>query len=560
MYLLPELLRHVGQDPNPAAMRFMALGFVLSDWAARRGLSSRSLAWGVDRVLRALELGQLEVVFDAYGRQSGHVLWTGCDDDLHQRLLAGGPDVAGPLELGRGPILWVLDAALRNGVLDAALLALRDRVWPQADEIFYFRARPAGLQARMLVRTPQLALFRRAGAAADPQSAEMALRASTRQGHAARAELAAAAELGRILWLLRRCATFSRAPLGAAVGELEEDKEVTRVLVADENATVRKILRHLFSSLGWDTLEARNGAEALEMARRRPPPHALIADLKLGEIDGYELCRRIKSDSQLQLIPIIVTAAIDSPQEKLDALEAGADDILTKPLNRAELTVRLRSLLRIHRFNQELIGAESVAMALARAVAAKDGYAQSHLEKVASYAVMLGSALGMSAAELKVLKYGAILHNVGKIAIPDAVLEKTGPLTPREMALFQQHPRIGCDICAPLKPLRPVLPIIRHHKEHWDGTGYPDGLKGDQIPLGAQIVGIVDVYTALTSNRPYRKAVPHAVAVKTLRDQANQGWYQPKLVEQFLACLDSSRCQAADPPDESVEPCSSQDA
>lgn len=220
MYLLPELLRHVGQDPNPAAMRFMALGFVLSDWAARRGLSSRSLAWGVDRVLRALELGQLEVVFDAYGRQSGHVLWTGCDDDLHQRLLAGGPDVAGPLELGRGPILWALDAALRNGVLDAALLALRDRVWPQAKEIFYFRARPAGLQARMLVRAPQLALFRRAGAAADPQSAEMALRASTRQGHAARAELAAAAELGRILWLLRRCATFSRAPLGAAMARV----------------------------------------------------------------------------------------------------------------------------------------------------------------------------------------------------------------------------------------------------------------------------------------------------------------------------------------------------
>ncbi|MCR4411213.1 MAG: response regulator [Thermoguttaceae bacterium] len=346
----------------------------------------------------------------------------------------------------------------------------------------------------------------------------------------------------------------------ATMGEIEEEKEVTRMLVADENATVRKILRHLFSSLGWDTLEARNGAEALEIARRRPPPHAIIADLKLGEIDGYELCRRIKSDSQLQLIPIIVTAAIDNPQEKLDALEAGADDILTKPLNRAELTVRLRSLLRIHRFNQELIGAESVALALARAVAAKDGYAQSHLEKVASYAVMLGTALGMSAAELKVLKYGAILHNVGKIAIPDAVLEKTGPLTPREMALFQQHPRIGCDICAPLKPLRPVLPIIRHHKEHWDGTGYPDGLKGDQIPLGAQIVGIVDVYTALTSNRPYRKAVPHAVAVKTLRDQAAQGWYQTKLVEQFIACLESSHHETAAPPDESIEPCSCQDA
>jgi putative two-component system response regulator len=240
---------------------------------------------------------------------------------------------------------------------------------------------------------------------------------------------------------------------------------------------------------------------------------------------------------------------LDSAEEKMRALEAGADDLLTKPINRAELTVRLRSLLRIHKFNQELIGAESVALALARAVAAKDGYAHSHLEKVASYAVMLGKAMGLDAAELKIIKYGAILHNVGKIAIPDAVLEKTGPLSPREMAMFQQHPRIGCDICAPLKPLKPVLPIVRHHKEHFDGTGYPDGLRGDEIPLGAQIVGIVDVYTALTSNRPYRKAVPHAKAIASLRDQVRQGWLNADLVERFIKCLEES-----DHSDDSTQP------
>jgi putative two-component system response regulator len=173
-------------------------------------------------------------------------------------------------------------------------------------------------------------------------------------------------------------------------------------------------------------------------------------------------------------------------------------------------------------------------------VAAKDGYAHSHLEKVASYAVMLGKSMGLDAAELKIIKYGAILHNVGKIAIPDAVLEKTGALSPREMAMFQQHPRIGCDICAPLKPLKPVLPIIRHHKEHWDGTGYPDGLHGDAIPLGAQIVGIVDVYTALTSDRPYRKAVSHAEAIASLREQVRQGWLNGDLVERFIACLEAS--------------------
>lgn len=335
----------------------------------------------------------------------------------------------------------------------------------------------------------------------------------------------------------------------------DETTDTTRVLVADENPTVRKILCHAFASLGWETLEVSDGRQALERARKHPIPHAIVLDLKLPAIDGYEVCRTLKSEDRFQLIPILVTTSLDSPEEKLKAMEVGADDFLAKPINRAELTLRLRSLLRIHRFNQELIGAESVALALARAVAAKDGYAHSHLEKVAACAVMLGKALGLDAAELKILKYGAILHNVGKIAIPDAVLEKTGPLSPREMAMFQQHPRIGCDICSPLKPLRPVLPIVRHHKEHWDGTGYPDGLRGDEIPLGAQIVGIVDVYTAMTSDRPYRKAISHTEAVAGLRNQACEGRHNPVLVEQLIKCLDEPAGRA-DPAEEESPPAS----
>jgi putative two-component system response regulator len=320
-----------------------------------------------------------------------------------------------------------------------------------------------------------------------------------------------------------------------------EGLEITRVLVADDNPTVRKILRHMLVPMGWQTIEAEDGDQALKLARKSPPPQAILLDLQMPKLDGYAVCRALKSDDRNQLIPIVAITDSDSPEEKLRALEAGADDFLRKPINRAELTARLRSLLRIHRHNQELIGAESVALALARAVAAKDGYAQSHVEEVASYTVMLGKSLGMDSAELKILRYGAILHNVGKIGIPDAVLEKTGPLTPREKALFQQHPRIGCDICSPLKPLKAVLPIIRHHKEHWDGTGYPDGLCGDDIPLGAQIVGIVNVYVALISNRPFRQAVSHDEAVARLRAQARQWWHNPDLVEKFIHCLEQSR-------------------
>lgn len=184
-----------------------------------------------------------------------------------------------------------------------------------------------------------------------------------------------------------------------------------------------------------------------------------------------------------------------------------------------------------------MIGAESVALSLARAVASKDGYSSGHVEQVANHAVAFGKTLGMDSADLKMLRYGAILHNVGKIAIPDSILEKTGPLTPRERALFHQHPRVGCDICAPLKPLGPVLPIIRHHKEHFDGTGYPDGLRGNDIPVKAQIVGIVDCYSALTNDRPFRRAKTHAEALEILRERARQGMHDPELIEKFCVAI-----------------------
>ncbi len=314
---------------------------------------------------------------------------------------------------------------------------------------------------------------------------------------------------------------------------------ITRLLVADGNPTVRKILKHIGECMQWETIEAEDGEQALAAARARPAPDAIILDLQLAKVNGYEVCRRLKTDERSQLIPIVVITSAENPDERLRALEVGADDFLTKPINRAELTVRIRALLRIHKFNQELIGAESVALALARAVAAKDGYSKAHVEEVANYAVMLGKALDLEAAELSTIRYGAILHNVGKIAIPDAVLEKTGELTPREKALFQQYPRISCDICAPLKPLKQIVPIVRHHKENWNGTGYPDGLRGAEIPLGAQIVGLVNNYCAMTSDRPFRKAVSQADALARLRERAARGLHDPALVEKFVACLEA---------------------
>lgn len=325
--------------------------------------------------------------------------------------------------------------------------------------------------------------------------------------------------------------------LGPIVDAPVDTPSITRVLVADSNPTVRKVLKHMFATVGWQSCEAADGEEALKIAQTFPRPQALWVDVQLPKINGYDVCSTLKQDERFQLLPIVLMTSEDSPEEKNRALEAGADDILKKPINRAEVTFRIRSLFRINKHSQELVGAESVSMALARAVAAKDGYSYQHVEQVATTAVNLGAAMGMDEGELKVLRYGAILHNVGKIGIPDAILEKTGALTPREKALFQQHPRVGCDLCAPLKPLAPVLPIIRQHKERWDGTGYPDGLKGDEIMLGAQIVGIVNIYCALTSDRPYRKAIETDEALAQLRKQAVEGWHNPELVEKFIESL-----------------------
>lgn len=324
-------------------------------------------------------------------------------------------------------------------------------------------------------------------------------------------------------------ATFAQAAADSA--------QKMRILVADSNSTIRKLLRHGLANEDYEIIEASDGNEALQLAMQRPEPHAILIDAGISGINGLEVVRRLKSDMQYRTIPVIVMTSSDGNEDINEAVEAGADEFLSKPISRGELKVRLRSITRMHQGNSEMIGAESVALSLARAVSSKDGYSSGHVEQVANIAVQFGKLLGMDSAELKMLRYGAILHNVGKIAIPDSILEKTGPLTPRERALFHQHPRVGCDICGPLQPLRPVLPIIRHHKEHFDGTGYPDGLRGDAIPLKAQVVGIVDVYSALTNDRPFRRAKSNSEAIEILRDRAVKGMHDPELINKFCEML-----------------------
>jgi putative two-component system response regulator len=220
-------------------------------------------------------------------------------------------------------------------------------------------------------------------------------------------------------------------------------------------------------------------------------------------------------------------------QDRVRGIAAGADDFLIKPLERTELLARVRSLLHLKAFTDELDRSESVLMTLGASIEGKDPYTKGHCERLADLSSRLGKSMGLGAEEITALRRAGSLHDIGKIAVPDAILLKPGPLTPEEAAVMKTHPEVGEKICAPLRTLRHVLPIIRHHHEKMDGTGYPDGLRGERIPMAARILQIVDVYDALTTERPYRRALVRADALRTLRAEAERGWWDARVLDKF---------------------------
>jgi putative two-component system response regulator len=255
--------------------------------------------------------------------------------------------------------------------------------------------------------------------------------------------------------------------------------------------------------------------------------------------DGFQVCKQLKQNEETRLIPIIIVTASGELESRVRGIEAGADDFLTKPVHRVELDARVRSLLKLKQFTDELENSETVLISLALAVEAKDPSTHGHCERLADYAVQLGRRLGLSSEQLTALRRAGYLHDLGKIIIPEAILLKRGPLTPEEWEVMRMHPEVGERICQPLRSMRLVLPIIRHHHERWDGSGYPDGLNGETIPLTARILQMVDVFDALVTDRPYRAALSAAEATKVLQEEASQEWYDPKLLTEFIDLLNS---------------------
>lgn len=305
-----------------------------------------------------------------------------------------------------------------------------------------------------------------------------------------------------------------------------------RVLVVDDNPSVASLLRHALLAEGCVVEVAGDGCEALARIAEAPPDLILL-DLDLPFIPGDELCRRLKSDPSTNLIPIVMVTGHGDFENKLNAWEYGADDFLTKPLRMLEVTTRCRSLLRIKQLIEERDSAEAVVFALARAVEAKSRFTHGHSERVMHFALSLADAVGITRQEREVLRKGALLHDIGKISVPDAILDKPGPLTPEEFEVIKEHPTQGEHIVQPLHSLRETLPIIRWHHERMDGHGYPDSLSGDKIPRLVRILSVADVYDALSSNRPYRQSIPHQACLDTLRNCAREGGLDTDLVEVF---------------------------
>lgn len=311
-----------------------------------------------------------------------------------------------------------------------------------------------------------------------------------------------------------------------------------KILLVEDDPQAVGILEPILISKGFSVAIARDGVEGLEKAKLLSPDIMLL-DVNMPRMDGIELCRRIKSDDTSRLIPVVMLTALTDLEKKLEALEAGADDFVNKPYNTLELVTRIRSLLKVKYLNEQLDSAEAVLFSMARAIEAKDSYTQGHVERVSRLAVRLGEHLGRPEEEIDALRKGGILHDIGKIGVPDKILNKAGPLTSEERQIIRLHPGQGAKICEKLKSIRGAIPVIRHHHERMDGTGYPDHLSGEDIPLAARIMTIVDIYDALTTTRSYRKRLPPEVALEIMWDETKKGWWDRHVLSEFEAMLRS---------------------
>jgi putative two-component system response regulator len=308
------------------------------------------------------------------------------------------------------------------------------------------------------------------------------------------------------------------------------------ILVVEDEPHIREVLSQLLGTLGYRLLMAASAEQALD-ALNVVSPDLVLTDVHLGAMSGIELCARLKADPRYELMPVVILTAVGDLEARVAGLAAGADDFFTKPVAFVELRTRLGALLRVRMLLSQLERAEAVITTLALTIEARDPYTLGHCDRLSRYAVAVGEALGLDPEMVRSLRLGGYLHDLGKISVPDGILLKPGPLDPIELERIRAHPGAGSDLVLGLRSMELVRPIMRHHHEKWNGSGYPDGLKGEAIPLGARIISVVDVFDALHTDRPYKAALPRSEAVSMLIRETDAGYWDPLVVETFLEIL-----------------------
>lgn len=316
---------------------------------------------------------------------------------------------------------------------------------------------------------------------------------------------------------------------------------LAKILVVDDEPSIIDVLTRFLSREGYEVVTASNGREALERVTE-VWPDLILLDVTMPELDGFSVCQRLKEDEKTALIPITMLTGLDDREHRTRGIEAGADDFLTKPFEQSILRARLRSQLRLKRLTDQLEHTEGVIFMLAAAVEAKDAYTEGHLRRLRTYSEQLAMAFGLGPEEVRAVRYGGVLHDIGKIGVDEAIIRKPGPLTPEEITQMRRHPEIGAQIISQMRFAREVAPIISGHHEYWDGSGYPRGLKGHEIPIGARIITIVDAYDAMTTDRPYRASLGDEEATRRLI--AGRGTqFDPDLLDVFLDLIRSGKLQ-----------------
>lgn len=309
-----------------------------------------------------------------------------------------------------------------------------------------------------------------------------------------------------------------------------------RVLLVDDEASHRSLEKEILFGPEYILSETENGCEALQQIRENDFDVVLL-DKNMPNMDGDEVCYRIRTVLKDSLLPIIMVTGANSHDDLTRSMDVGANDFILKPYSASELRARVNAAASHKRLTDQLDSAESMLFALARMVEAKDEDTGNHCSRLEHMAMVFGQELGLSEIELLALRRAGVLHDIGKLGIPDNILLKKGPLDDYEWKLMRQHPEIGSTLLQGLKSMSIVVPIVRHHHERWDGRGYPDGLKRNNIPYLARVFQVVDIYDALANKRPYKKTLPNSRIIEIFDDELRKGWRDPKLVNTFLRLL-----------------------